>query len=150
MLRYISIITIQDHQRKKRISRNEVWTLCSMNHLFLIYHPKMEIYTTFNWKWSCVTGTESQKMRYLRYPCMRSTLNCHWLLFFCSCIIVVKLLAKSKLILAESKLKSLPYNHTDHLPTTHPQLSIKSKQVYTSPTSTYEVSLESYTQGLFI
>ena len=31
----------------------------------------------------------------------------------------------------------------------HPQLSIKSKQVYTSPTSTYEVSLESYTQGLF-
>ena len=33
---------------------------------------------------------------------------------------VVKLLAKAK-------LKSLPYNHTDHLP--HPQLSIKSIQV---------------------
>ena len=55
-------------------------------------------------------------------------------------IIIVKLLAKSK-------LKSLPYNHTDHPPT---HLPITLNQVYTSPTSTYEVSLESYTQGLFI
>ena len=31
---------------------------------------------------------------------------------------IVKLLAKSKLILAKSKLKSLPYNHTAH-PATH-------------------------------
>ena len=64
--------------------------------------------------------------------------------FYCY---IVKLLAKSKLILAKSKLKSLPYNRTAH-PPTHPPLTLN--QVYTSPTSTYEVSLESYTQGLFI
>ena len=33
-------------------------------------------------------------------------------------------------------------------PTPHPQLSIKSKQVYASPTSTYETFLESLGQDL--
>ena len=67
----------------------------------------------------------------------------------------MKLVSKSKVseyvvnivkLLAKSKLKSLPYNHTDHPP--HPQLSIKSKQVYTSPTSTYDTFLESLGQDL--
>ena len=55
-------------------------------------------------------------------------------------LIFVKLLAKAKLM-------SLPYNHTDH-PPTHQELSIKSKQVYTSPTSTYDTFLESLGQDL--
>ena len=49
-------------------------------------------------------------------------------------------------LLAKAKLKSLPYNHTDHHH--HPELSIKSKQVYTSPTSTYDTFLESLGQDL--
>ena len=45
-------------------------------------------------------------------------------------------------LIAKAKLKSLPYNHTDH-PPTHQELSIKSKQVYTSPILKCDTSLES-------
>ena len=47
---------------------------------------------------------------------------------------IVKLLAKSKLILAKSKLKSLPYNHTAH-PATQPPTTLN--QVYTSLYKSY-------------
>ena len=53
-------------------------------------------------------------------------------------------------LLDKAKLKSLPYSHTDHPVTPNFKSSLKKSIQVLHQHMRYEVSLELYTQGLFI
>ena len=91
---------------------------------------------TFSVGWSqlvlCFVQSNVYNIKFISFgePCIKAP-------------IIVSIFSK----LLSPRLNQVHHHHHHHHPT-HPQLSIKSKQVYTNPTSTYDTFLESLRQNL--